>query len=225
MEIYTLLLLIGAIGFAAMVALGFIHTGGHHDAGGHHAMHGHHHGGVDAIGQHHAPIGSHVRILQGSAKGAHQGHHGVGRVAKFGKFKSVLMISPVDIFSLCLGAGATGLLARGLASPAILPFLAAAGALLFNYGLVRPLFGIAYKFASKESEGLEGMIAHTGEAVTRFDAQGRGLVQLILDGEAKQLLAKLDQEELESGIQIARGDQVLVLDVDPVKNSCRVTRI
>lgn len=234
MFIYQILLLIGAIGFAAMVGLGFIHTG-HGDAHGHHGHgldggHGHGHAGhtghgsIDSVGQHHAPIGAHVKSIPMGAK--HGGHHsGHGRFGGAARLKSVFMISPVDIFSMALGAGATGLLLKDLVNAAILPWLAVLGALVFCYGIVRPIFAAAFKFASKPSEGLEGAVAHTGQAVTRFDGQGRGLVQLILDGEAKQLLAKLDSDDLSAGVQVQKGDELLVLEVDSQKNTCRVTRV
>jgi hypothetical protein len=46
-----------------------------------------------------------------------------------------------------------------------------------------------------------------------------------LEGEEKQLLATLDPTDREMGIQVAMGDKLLILDVDAVKNTCRVTRI
>ena len=149
----------------------------------------------------------------------------MARLSRFGKFKSIFAISPIDIFSMALGAGAAALLARHSVSAEFLPWVAAAGAIVMNYGLVRPMFMLAMKFVGVPSEGLEGAIARIGEAITRFDANGRGLVHLVLDGEDKQLLANLDDTDREMGVQVAKGDKLLVLDVDAVKNTCRVTRV
>ena len=149
----------------------------------------------------------------------------LSKLSRFGKFKSLFAISPIDIFSLSLGAGAAGQLARNAVDPTMLPWVAALGAIVFNYGLVRPMFMLAMKFVGVPSEGLEGAITRTGEAMMRFDSQGRGLVHLVLEGEEKQLLATLDATDREMGIQVAKGDKLLILDVDAVKNTCRVTRI
>ncbi len=231
-----------------MVAMGFFHGGhGHGDGhGGHHGNghghahldlgHGHGHGhGVNhpAVAHHH---GSNAGAIQPHAAnpslpGAQQSPltaggklAGLAKLGKFGKFKSIFAISPIDIFSLSLGAGATGILARNV-DPAILPWVAAAGGLLFNYGLVRPMFMLAMKFVGLPSEGLAGAITRTGEALTKFDSNGRGLIHLVLEGEEKQVLATLDETDRQLGVQVGKGDKLLVLDVDAERNICRVTRV
>jgi len=79
-------------------------------------------------------------------------------------------------------------------------------------------------FASDPCEGLEGAVAKGAIAATRFDQTGRGLVKLTVDGQTVQVLATLDQDELARGISVAQGDSLTVLDVDPKRNTCRVTR-
>jgi hypothetical protein len=150
---------------------------------------------------------------------------GLAKLGKWGKFRSLFAVSPIDIFSLSLGAGATGILARSAVDPAMLPWIAAIGGLVFNYGLVRPMFRLAMKFVGVPSEGLAGAITRTGEAMTKFDSQGRGLIHLVLEGEEKQVLAMLDETDRQLGIQVGKGDKLLVLDVDPERNICRVTRV
>ncbi len=88
--IYTTLLLIGLLGLIAQAFLGFSHSG--HDAA--HGGHAH----AD-MGHGHAPGGHAVRG---------------GRTSRTERGPSPLWswLSPLTIFSLCLGAGATGLLAR-----------------------------------------------------------------------------------------------------------------
>jgi hypothetical protein len=73
-------------------------------------------------------------------------------------------------------------------------------------------------------EGLSGAVAKVAEAATPFDSSGRGVVKLILDGRIVQLLATLDASEMSHGVTVSRGDQVVVIDVDPTRNTCRVTR-
>jgi hypothetical protein len=210
--IYEVLFFVGAFGFLAMVLLGFAHGHG----GGH--SHGHGHAGA---GHGHGHVGGHHT-------GGSAGHHDAGHAAHDSNgfsFKSILMISPLDIFSMCMGGGAAALLFKNSAAGISLPWIALIGALVFTFLLVKPLLALLFRFASKESEGLGGMVTRTGEAATKFDAQGKGLVKLIIDGETKQLLARLDESEFNSGMEIRKGDPLLVLEVDPIKNSCRVTRV
>jgi hypothetical protein len=133
-------------------------------------------------------------------------------------------ISPLDLFSFAFGAGATGILLKTLVAATVLPWVAALGALLFNFALVKPIMGAFLKFAATPSEGLEGSIAKSGVALTRFDHDGRGLVCLTLDGASVQVLAMLDRDEHARGVQVAKGDPVTVIEVDSNRNTCRVTR-
>lgn len=216
MFIYEVLFFVGAFGFLAMVLLGFAH--------GHGGGQAHSHGHVD-LGHGHA--GGHGHI-GGHHSAGHGGHHDAGHAGHDSQgfnFKSILMISPLDIFSMCLGGGAAALLFKNSAASTSLPWIALIGAVIFTFLLVKPLLALLFRFASKESEGLAGMVTHTGEAATKFDAQGKGLVKLVIDGETKQLLARLDESEFVSGMEIRKGDPLLVLEVDPIKNSCRVTRV
>lgn len=126
---------------------------------------------------------------------------------------------------MCLGAGATGLVLRHLLSPQWLPWAAASMAILLAYGVVRPLFAFAYRFASKPSEGLEDAVARTARAISRFDRDGRGLVTLTLDGQTVQLLAQLIADDQANGVEVNRGDEVVVVEIDARRNTCRVTRL
>jgi hypothetical protein len=138
---------------------------------------------------------------------------------------SASFLSPLNIFSVCLGFGATGLLLKnaGMTSTLVL-VMAIVGALLFHFGVMRQVTNLVFRFESKPMEGLGGAVAKTAEAATPFDSSGRGVVKLTLDGRIVQLLATLDASEMGRGVTVARGDQVVVIDVDPVRNTCRVTR-
>ena len=196
--IYTTLLLIGLAGLFAQAALGMSH-GGHAGHGGHgHAGHSSH-----------------------SGRGTHHGGRG-----ERGPSPLWTLLSPLAIFSLCLGAGATGLLLRPAHLTALLTALAAvAGGLVF-FGLgVRPLWNLLFRFASKPSAALEGMVARQAEAVTGFDERGRGLVGLTIDGQWVRVLATLENDTRSDAAPIKPGEQLTVISVDGRANSCRVARL
>jgi hypothetical protein len=212
--VYLLLFLVGSIGFTAMVALGFLsHTAGDH-GGTHHSLgHGSGHGGSHGLLGH---DGHHLPVHTKSATVNHS--HGSKSLPSW------FALSPLDIFSFCLGAGATGILAASVLPAPALAIASAIGALAFNFAIVKPLMALLLRFATKPSEGLEGSVAKSVEAVTRFDSQGQGLVRLTLDGQNVQLLARLEAAEVTGGTTVAKGDQLVILAVDPHRNTCTVTR-
>ncbi|HTQ08809.1 MAG TPA: hypothetical protein VMI31_01940 [Fimbriimonadaceae bacterium] len=212
---YELLLLVGGIGFLAMALLGMTHGSG----GGHH---GHLGGHAPPLGHGHAPAIGH----------GHGGHivragHGPRLAGSLKNKASGLMIllSPMDLFAMAFGAGAAGVLLKGVLGPGLLVWAAVAGALAFEFLFLKPLFAFALRFASKPSEGLEGTVALQGKAITKFDADGNGLIQLTLDGQIVQLLASLSRAEQELGEDIAKGDDVTVLEVDAKRNRCLVSKL
>jgi hypothetical protein len=195
--IYTTLLLIGLVGLFAQAVLGLSH-GGHAGHAGH----------------------------TGHAAGhwAHSGSRG-GRGER-GPSPLWTLLSPLAIFSLCLGAGATGLLLRPAHLAGALTALAAIlGGLIFFGLLVRPIWTLLFQFASKPSAALEGMVARQAEAVTGFDERGRGLVGLTIDGQWVRVLATLEPEGQADATPIQPGERLTVISVDGRANSCRVARL
>jgi hypothetical protein len=162
--------------------------------------------------------------------GGHAGHalsHGAAHGASGHKgfsARSLLSISLIDVFAFCIGAGLVGLLIRPLVAGTLLVLAAIAGALLFDIGLVRTIAAFLQKWSATPSDGLEGSVAKAGEAMTNFDSSGRGVIKLTLDGQIVQVLANLQESELKSGVHVKKGDQLVVLQVDPAKNKCLVTR-
>jgi hypothetical protein len=134
-------------------------------------------------------------------------------------------ISPLNWFSWFLGAGAAGLVATmaGLSSTWALA-LALLGALVFNRGVVRPIWNMVFSFASTPAKNLGGCLLQQVEAVTSFNERGEGLVRVTIDGRTEDVLARLTESERASGERIRRGDRLLIEDVDPQKNTCRVFR-
>ena len=212
---YALLFLVGFFGFLGMAGMSFLHSG-HQSHTGNHGSTGEAIGSLRAIQHGHARVG-HAGPKIAHAKGA--------RLAKGGRFRPWWALSPFDLMAYCFGAGAVGeiLRQRGVA-PNVVLGAAVAGALFFDFGLAKPLLNALLRFESRPSEGLEGSTAQRVEALTRFDAQGRGLVGLALDGQIVQVLATLDAEERGRGVVVAKGDPLLVIEVDATRNTCRVTR-
>lgn len=230
--VYEILLAVGVLGLFAMVLMGMVH--GHGGDGHGHAGNGAH--GHTDFGHGHADFGhAHVGAAHGHADFGHGhagGTHGGGSEnqtqtsvhagPKVGR--NWFAVSPLDLFSMALGAGAVGMALQTMLFVAPLAACAVAGGLAFDFLLVKPLIKFIFKFSSKPSEGLEGMIASPAEAISGFDASGMGLVKLTMDGEIVQLLAQLEKSEHSQGIKVHKGDQVIITEVDAQRGSCRVTR-
>ena len=195
--------------------MSFLHSG-HDSHTGNHGSTGEALGSLKAIQHTHG-----ARVHHGGSKlVAGKVGHGKGM-----KFRPWWALSPFDLLAYCTGAGAVGEILRQNGWPPNTQLAGAViGALVFNFGIAKPVLNALLKFESRQSDGLEGSVAQEAEALTRFDAQGRGLVRLALDGQIVQVLGVLDREERDRGVTVAKGDSLLVVDVDAARNTCRVTR-
>jgi len=207
--VYETLLMIGLLGLVAQAFLRFGH--GHGGQSGH-AGHAAHTGHAGHSG--HTGHNSHAGHQHSDAN--QQGERGAALWA---------LLSPLALFSLCLGAGATGLLVHALLNVYWTALAAGAGALTFYLALVRPLWGLLSQFASEPSEALAGVIAQAAVAEGHFDAQGQGMVRVTIDGQWVRLLARLEDDDRLAAPAIARGDKLTVTSVDGRKNTCRVARL
>lgn len=208
--VYTTLFLIGLLGLIAQALLGAGHIqGGLHQ--------GHATGPVHIS---HGPAAAHGHATHNAAAGIHRETSG------FRPNQILLTIlSPLTIFSTCLGAGATGLLMKHVHWHSYeIGLAAAAGGVVFYLLLVRPVWSTIFRFASKPSEALAGARAQTAEAVSRFDASGRGVVRLTVDGQIVRVLAMLEADDV-GHTPVEPGDRLTVTSVDGRTNSCRVTRL
>jgi hypothetical protein len=88
---------------------------------------------------------------------------------------------------------------------------------------VKLIWSLAFRFVSEPAKNLGGCLLQEVEAVTAFDERGRGLVRVIIDGRTEDVLARLENPDLALG-RIRRGDRLLIEEVDPSTNSCRVSR-
>src|SRR5438270_114652 len=75
------------------------------------------------------------------------------------------------------------------------------------------------------AQGLEGTLLQSAEAVTAFDANGEGLVRVLVDGQSIDVLARLTEEERREGARVVRGQTVRIEDVDTRSNRCKVSRL
>lgn len=199
MTIYEFSLALGAAGLGIMSLSGFAHTiGGHH--GGH--------PGPGSHTGHHVATARGGSALRGGARG--------------GTRALWALLSPRTLFSVLLGFGATGLLLQAFVPGALLLGLAIAGGLLFELGLVRPLWNFLFRFESAPALTLETCIGDEARAATSFDAKGDGLIALELDGHLVQVLGSLRREDREAGVRVRAGDPVRIDDVDPGRNRCTV---
>jgi hypothetical protein len=208
MNIYEFSLLLGAAGLGIMGLSGFTHAiGGHHGA---HAAHGPHTG-------HHA----------GSVRGGMRAGRGTGRGAgKVGGTRALwALLSPRPLFSMLVGFGAVGLILQPILPGALLLPVSAAGGILFELGITRPLWNFLFRFESAPAMTLETCIGDEAHAATTFDARGDGLVALELDGQMVQLLGTLHRDDREAGIRVRAGDSVRIDEVDAERNRCIVRRV
>lgn len=203
MTIYEFSLFLGGAGLGIMGLSGFAHTiGGHH---GPHAPHGAH-------------TGHHAGAMRGGLRAVRGGGRGSGARALWS------LLSPRPLFSMLLGFGAVGLMLNSIVPGALLLPVAAAGGILFELGITRPLWNFLFRFESAPALTLESCIGDEAHAATSFDAKGDGLVALELDGQMVQLLGTLHREEREAGVRVRAGDPVRIDEVDAERNRCIVRR-
>lgn len=149
------------------------------------------------------------------------GHDGDGIGSSIASYLFSL-ISPRVFFSILVGVGAAGLLLEPLIGAGILLVaLAVAAGFAFEGFLVRPFWNFLFRFASTPAQTLDSALMDRATAVTGFDAQGQGIVSIILDGQIVQLLGTLRPEDRH--VRVRAGDALMVEDVDGKRNQCTVS--
>ncbi|MEP6780213.1 MAG: hypothetical protein ABJC26_10010 [Gemmatimonadaceae bacterium] len=246
MDLYLTSLAIGGLGLVAMAFSGFGRHGqgsapSHSDSG--HGGTGHGAAGHGFTGTHAAAgqsTGTHHVATQGAAShgapshGQSAGHsHGAtqsaGRTIADSASSTLLSImSPRVLFSVCLGLGTVGLLLRKENIPLVsggLPLFAAAlvGGILFERLIVTPIWNLAFRFASNPALTLESALMGEATAVTRFDADGNGLIAIEVDGHVVQLLGTLQKADISQRSLIKVGARLRVEEVDSARNRCTVS--
>jgi translation initiation factor IF-1 len=213
MDSYTFALALGGAGLVAMAATGLAHSGSHEGAGGH-----------DSGGHGHLPHGDSV-MHTGHAAGTHLPAHAAAHHA--GGLKSTLLslASPRVLFSLLVGFGLTGVVARPLLSGVVLLFVALLGAVVFERALVAPLWRFLFRFASNPATTLEGSLLSEALAASGFDDNGQGLVAVEVDGQIVQCLGTLRDDDRALGVRVRAGDVLRVEQVDAARSRCTVSYV
>jgi hypothetical protein len=233
MFLYQTLLATGALGIFVMALLGFVHHGGH-NGNGNGGHNGHAHPGAHAAAEahggplHHGHAGpaGHAGHGHDLAHGHSPGEGHANGSAHGAGLHLLTLLSPMTLFAASLGAGAVGsLLTAWDVPPALTGAAAGLGAIGFNVLLVRPMLRLVMGFASTPARGLAGALMQPAQAVTGFDANGEGLVRVLVDGQSVDVLARLTEEERRQGARVIRGQSVRVEDVDPHRNRCTVSRL
>jgi hypothetical protein len=134
------------------------------------------------------------------------------------------LLSPRIAFSVLVGFGGVGLALRALLAGPWLFAAAVAGGIAFEAAIVGPIWNLLLRFGSEPALMLEHGIMDDAEAATSFNADGDGLVKLVLDGQVVQLLGTLSPEERATGAKVRAGDRLVIETVDTARQRCTVSR-
>ena len=137
--------------------------------------------------------------------------------------QALLLLSPLRIFGIVLGIGATGLLLQILTKlpSLVILLLALLAGVAFYHLAIQPLYKLVLQFASNPAKNLVSAKGQDATADSRFDAQGRGIVTVVIDGQLMRLLATLDGEPQ----PVEAGEKLLVVSVDTKRNQCKVVKL
>lgn len=226
MDIYVFSLGLGAAGLTAMAFGGLARHSSHVAHGAGHGTHpGGAHGGPAATpgaGAHSA--GQHAVVVrtpaaQHSTSAGPPAARGVGGLWE----QLAWLISPRVAFGILLGLGTAGVLLRHQFGEPLRGALALAAGLAFDRWLLSPLWNFTLRFASRPALTLETTVTGEAKALTAFDADGHGIVQIDLDGQFVQVLATLASRDRALGHRVRAGEALRIEDVDPKRNRCSVT--
>ena len=241
MDVYLTSLAIGGLGLVAMAVSGTGRHGQQH-GGGSHGHSGHGHAGPSHSGHSHSGdshVGNaHVGHSAGHANStSHAGHshaahsdashaHAANAHASPSHTSTqtlLALMSPRTLFSVCLGLGTTGLLLKSALQGPALFAVAVAGGWAFERFIVTPIWNFTLRFASDPALTLESALMSEATAVTRFDANGQGLISIEVDGHVVQLLGTLDSNTRATRATVLAGARLRIEDVDAARNRCTVS--
>lgn len=133
-------------------------------------------------------------------------------------------LSPRVLFTLSMGAGATGLIvAPWLPVEPWRAGLSFIGALGLEKLVVSPVWGVFERFASRPARTLETAVFEEATAIANFDSDGCGVVSIDLDGHEIKILARLSPPDPRH--RVLSGETLLVESVDAARNRCVVRRL
>ena len=204
MDLYLFCLGLSFCGLLVMAFAGL----GHHA----HGHGGHAHGRTGPLKLHKAPA---------QGRGSQREQVGAG-VMLLG------LLSPRTFLSILLGFGATGMILHPVldGSPVLLLILAAIGGWAFERLIIQPFWRFLFGFASDPARTLNTVVHEESTAATDFDADGRGLIAIELDGQVRQVLGRLCPEErAQVNGRVRTGERLLIEAVDDRRNTCTVSRL
>jgi hypothetical protein len=182
-------------------------------------------GGMGRHAGHAAHAPGHAAHAPGHAAHAPGPAHGAGSPAGHSFFEGHLawLLSPRVLFGILLGLGTAGVVLHRHFGGWLLFLVAAVVGVLFERLLLSPLGNLTLRFASRPALTLETAVSGEATAVTSFDGNGQGIVQIDLDGQLVQVLATLTSRDRALGHRVRAGETLRVEDVDAERNRCRVT--
>jgi hypothetical protein len=213
MDLYMTSLALGGVG---LVAMAFSGSGRHGQHGSHGHGSGHSHAQAHNASANSARGASRTSAPSNAHASAHSASTSIANTL-------VALMSPRLLFTVCLGLGTTGILLRGRLSGALLFGAALVGGILFDRLLVNPIWNFTFRFASNPALTLESALMGDATAVTRFDANGQGIIAIEVDGQMVQLLGTLQADDRALGARVLAGARLRVDDVDAARNRCTVS--
>ena len=222
MDVYLSSLLLGGIGLGAMAIGGFSHHG---DAG-----HGHGHGHINHAGHfgdaghgHAGHAHTHAHVPTHAHTHSHADAHAHGHDLP-GPSKAFWILAwPRLAFGFLLGFGTVGLVTKAYLPATLTMIAAAAGGILFQQFVIRPLWNFSLRFASTPALTSESVDEAT--AVTSFNANGEGLVAIEVDGQVVQVLGQLHPSDRTLGVVVRAGQRLRVNEVNTANNRCTVSAL
>ncbi|MBB6048260.1 hypothetical protein [Armatimonas rosea] len=177
-------------------------------------------GGLGLLVQ--AVLGSAHHDGDATSDSGHSGHSDHSLPDDGGHFW-LLFLSPLRLFGFSLGMGGAGLaLESALKLPPVLVFgLALLAGWLFYRAVIKPLMALVLHFASKPATMLSGAVGQEATADSRFDATGRGIITLVVDGHLVRLLATLEG----SPEAVEAGEKLVVIAIDMRRNTATVAKL
>ena len=238
MDLYTLFFATGAAGMVMMAVLSVAsghgargaraHGNAHQSARAHGAA-PHSHGHSSPLSAGRGAVGARVSGAKtNGARGNNQARVTRAQATTRGSWKESLSnwLSPRVLFTLSLGAGATGLLiAPFISTEPARALVALAGGLFLEKAVVAPLWSWLLRFGSAPARTLESAVMEEAVALTAFDSQGCGLVSIVLEGHEMRALARLHPEHNATQTRVRSGDLLLVESVDAARGQCVVSRV
>ena len=222
MDSYTFSLALGGAGLVAMAATGLAHSGAH--TPGHDSSTAPGHSGSHDLGS----VSGHATSHGVAQPGTHSSTHSAAHAGvQTGGLRSALvsLASPRLLFSLLVGFGLTGIVARPFLGGLLLTLVAVAGGILFERALVAPLWRLLFRFASNPAATLESSLMGEAHAASGFDKNGQGLVAIEVDGQVVQCLGTLQADDVALGVRVRSGDVLRVEEVDAARNRCIVSYV